>query len=55
LCVEPSDISSISQAFKKCIDMSEEARNDLIKNNQVLSETLFNRDIVLKKINNIVN
>lgn len=55
LCVEPSDTSLISQAFKKCIDMSEEARNDFIKNNQVLSETLFDRDIVLKKINDIIN
>ena len=48
ICVDPSNITSIREAFEKCIDMPEREKNKFVKNNIMLLERTFNKDVILK-------
>ena len=50
VCVDPSNIGLINEAFKKCIDMPENEKSKFIINNTKLLETIFNKDIIINKL-----
>ncbi len=52
VCVDPSDIVIIKEAFEKCINMSKNKKSKYISNNSKLLKTTFNKENI---INNITN
>ena len=52
ICVDPSNLGLIKEAFERCIDMPENEKSKFIMNNTKLLETTFNKDSI---INNLTN
>jgi len=54
VCVDPSNGKQITSVFCECIDMSEEERNNFIKNNDDLLLTTFNKEYIVDKMLSIL-
>jgi glycosyltransferase involved in cell wall biosynthesis len=50
ICVNPSNIVLIKEAFEKCIDMSENEKSKFIINNAKLLKTTFNKDTIINNL-----
>lgn len=47
LCAHPSDIDGIAKLFQECIDMEANCREDYIKNNERLLNTIFKKEKII--------
>lgn len=47
LCAHPSDIKGITKLFKECIDMGDDFRENYIKNNNELLNTIFKKEKII--------
>jgi Ca-activated chloride channel family protein len=47
ICANPSEITGISDVFKKCIEMSKNERESFVINNDDLLETVFNKNKII--------
>ena len=54
LHVDPSDINLISKVLEKCIDMPKSKKNSFIVNNDKLSQTTFNKDVIINDLTKIL-
>ena len=54
ICVNPSEINDISGAFKKCIEMTKDERESFVMNNNYLLETVFNKNIIIDDLLDIL-
>lgn len=54
LCINPSSINDISDAFCKCIDMDKNERKKFITKNDFLLDTIFNKKRIIDSLLNIV-
>jgi len=54
LYAHPSDLSSITEVFKKCIDMPAFKRSKFIENNDKILMTTFNKDTIINDLTNIL-
>lgn len=52
VCAEPSDITKIKEAFKKCIDMPDSQRSKFLANNDYLLKTTFNKEAIINDLKN---
>ena len=53
-CSNPGEISSISEAFKRSIEMTKDERNKFIENNDKLLNTIFNRESIINNLTKIL-
>lgn len=49
-CAKPNDISEIKETFMKCIDVDEKIIQDFTKNCKHLTNTTFNKDVIIDSL-----
>tara|TARA_Y100000385_G_C13069605_1_gene628381 strand:- start:558 stop:1760 length:1203 start_codon:yes stop_codon:yes gene_type:complete len=54
LCGNPSDVDSICKLFVKCINMSDDQRQEFVKNNDELLNNIFNKEKIINKLTHLL-
>ena len=54
LYANPSDIESIRKVFEESIDMSDDKKDELVKNCDLLQSTIFNKKRIIENMTNIL-
>ena len=54
LCINPSDVESIHDAFQDCVNMDERERMAFVKNNDQLMNNTFNKENIINDLTRIL-